>query len=102
MFTSGCAQAFPDENEYPARFPIASILPHTKDLYEHLTGALYYSEEQIWENWRKTTSKSMEQVAVLLAMAQDQAHVLDTNRFDNNNDSRLHVFEVQPLFKLLH
>ena len=100
MLTTRCAHAFPNEKEFPDRFPIATILPHTKDLYEQLLGTPSEDERKAWQDWRKKSSKSLEQIFVLVAMAQYQAKVLDTNRFDIN-DPKLDAFEVQCLFKLL-
>jgi hypothetical protein len=99
MLTTRCANAFPNEKEFPDRFPIATILPHIKDLYEQLLETPSEDERKAWQDWRKNSSKPLEQTAVLVAMAQYQAKVLDTNRFDKN-DPKLDAFEVQCLFKL--
>lgn len=91
MLTSGGACAFPSEDEYPARFPIAAILPQTMDMYEEKCSFDVLND---YRRLRKQSSMSWEQIAVLVAMAQSQAQVLDIKRFEID-DPRLNVFEVR-------
>ncbi len=100
LFTTRCACAFPNEKEFPDGFPIAAILPYTKDLYEDLLRMPSEDGLKDWQCGRKESPKSMEQIAVLVAMAQYQAKVLDVNRFDIK-DPKLDTFEVHYLFKPL-
>lgn len=93
MRTTRSACAFPSEKEYPARFPIAAILPQTIDLYEPMPGTWPSSILSDWQSSRRKSPKPLEQIAVLVAMAQYQAQVLDIRRFQIE-DSRLDVFEV--------
>ena len=57
--------------------------------HDRLTGEMLKN----WHDWRKESSKTYEQIAVLVAMAQHQAEILDISRFDIK-DPRLHTFEV--------
>ena len=93
MLTTGSACAFPDENDYPARFPIAAILPQIKDMYEPSPGTWPCAELDDWQSWRRKSSRSLEQIALLMAMAQHQAQVLSVSG-SQNEDSRLNIFEV--------
>ncbi len=96
MFTTKCACAFPNENDYPARFAIAAILPQTEDVYEPSPGIWTHADLSGWRNWRKKSSKSLEQIAVLVAMAQHQAQVVDLSACQSK-DPRLDIFEVLSL-----
>jgi hypothetical protein len=100
MFTSTSVCTFPSESEYPARFPIAAILPYTEDLYEPLLKTWDSTVLGEWRSKRRQSSKSYEQIAVLVAMAQYQAQVLDIRRFQIK-DSRLDVYEVPNLSEQL-
>jgi hypothetical protein len=100
MHTIKSACAFPSESEYPARFPIAAILPYTIDVYEPLLDTWDSDLLKNLRNMREKASKSYEQIAVLVSMAQYQAKVLDIRRF-KIKDSRLDVFEVPCLSRKL-
>lgn len=94
LLTTKCACAFPNEKEYPVRFPILAVLPQTKDLYEPEDEEMSLAMEKEWRSYRKDKSKSFEQIAVLVAMAQFQA-------FTCMGPSQLKDFEVCCLSKYL-
>ena len=75
----------------PARFPLAAILPQNIDVYTPQPEVCSYETLCDYRTLRKQLSRLREQVAVLVAMAQSQAQVLDIRRF-RNKDPRLHVF----------
>lgn len=96
MHTFRSACAFPTENEYsededPARFPIAAVLPWTQDLYENPNWDS--SRLESYRSYRKESSRLWEQIVVLVAMALHQAKILDSKRFQIK-DPRLDDFEV--------
>ena len=100
MLTTRSTCVFPREEDYPARFPIAAILPQTEDLYEPRPGTWSSDILSDWQSWRKKSSKFLEQIALLVAMAQQQAQVLDISR-SQNEDPRLNIFEVLSLLAAL-
>lgn len=99
--TSKCIHAFPSEAEYPYSFPIASIVQMNEDFYEPSGTIGLESLEKYWA-LRKQSSRSVEQAAILLAMAQAQARVLDVDRFDPklHRDSRLQTLQVKKKFNV--
>jgi hypothetical protein len=103
MHTAKSACAFPSVNEYradesPTPFPIAAILPQNIDLYEKATWSTDILKD--YRSWRPKSSKPLEQIAVLVAMAQRQAEGFDTSRVQTK-DSGLDIFEVLCLSRQL-
>jgi hypothetical protein len=94
--TSKCIHAFPSEDEYPNSFPIAAIMRRNEDLYEPPGTIGLERLEKYWFQ-RKKASRKLEHSAVLLAMAQAQARVLDLNRFDPSlqSDPKLQNLQVR-------
>ena len=81
LHTSKCVHAFPSEHEYPNRFPIAAIMRMNEDYYEPPETIGLDRLEKYW-SLRKKSSRSLESTAILLAMCQAQARILDLKRFD--------------------
>lgn len=94
--TSRCIHAFPSEDEYPNSFPIASIVQLNEDFYEP-SGTIGLERLEKYWALRKQSSRSVEQAAILLAMAQAQARVLDLNRFNRklHHDPKLQTLKVR-------
>jgi hypothetical protein len=97
--TSKCVHAFPSEaeySEYKHSFPIAAIVQMHEDFYEPPQTTGLERLEKYW-SLRNQSSRSVEQAAILLAMAQAQARVLDLNRFKRgvHHDRRLQMLQVR-------
>jgi hypothetical protein len=94
--TSKCIHAFPSEAEYPNSFPIVSIVQMHEDFYEP-SGTIGLERLEKYWALRKQSSRSAEQAAILLAMTQAQARVLDLNRFKpkSRDDPRLQTLQVR-------
>lgn len=71
-------------------------MPMNEDFYEPAGTIGLERLEKYW-SLRKQSSRSVEQAAILLAMAQAQARVLDLDRFkaDQQDDSRLQTLQVR-------
>ena len=92
--TSKCIHAYP-EGEYQHTFPIAAIVEMKEDFYEP-SGKIGLGRLEKYWALRKESSRSAEQSAILLAMAQAQARILDLSRFGPklHRDSRLQTLQV--------
>lgn len=93
-----CARAFPNETDFLLRFPIAAILPQIQDLYELSPEIWSLTELRHWQSWRRKSSKSLEQLGVLLAMAKDQAIAVYLSTYQRQ-DPRFNILEVPSPFK---
>ena len=95
-----CIHNWHDENEYPASFPLVAVLGRSQDYYKpRLTPYVRFSDFERWQRKRKTDDRDVEEVALLIALAQKQAEVLKASRFAEDDvvsrsDERLHVFHV--------
>jgi hypothetical protein len=100
--TSKCIHAFPAEGEYPDSFPIAAVMPMNEDLYEPPGTVALETQEKYWA-LRKQTSRSAEHTAVLLAMIQAQARVLDLSRFPRRmrDDPKLQTLQASHFSLIL-
>jgi len=93
-----CIHNWHNENEYPASFPLVAVLGRSRDYYEpRLTPYVRFSDFERWQRKRKTDDRDVEEVALLIALAQKQAEVLRASRFAEDDvvsrsDERLHVF----------
>jgi len=94
--TSKTIHAFPSEREYPHSFPIASVVQLNDDFYEP-SGTIGLERLEKYWALRKGSSRNVEQAAILLAMAQAQARVLDLSRFDSKlqDDPKLQTLQVR-------
>jgi hypothetical protein len=99
--TSKCIHAFPS-GDYTESFPIAAIMPANEDFYEPPGTVGLERLEKYW-SLRKQSSRPAEQAAILLAMTQAQARVLDLGRFDSkqHDDSRLQTLQVRDMFHIV-
>ncbi len=76
------------------------MLGRSRDYYEPLlTPYVHFWDFERWQRKRKTDDRDVEEVALLIALAQKQAEVLKASRFAEDDvasraDERLQVFYV--------
>lgn len=79
------------------------MLGRSRDYYEpRLTPYVRFLDFERWQRKRKTDDRDAEEVALLIALAQKQAEVLNASRFAEDDlvsrsDERLHIFLVSLL-----
>lgn len=107
-----CIHNWYNENEYPASFPLVAVLGRSRDYYKpRRIPYVRFADIERWQSKRKTDNRDVDEVALLIALAQKQAEVLKASRFAEDDiasrsDERLHVFHMslvkyRPILMLL-